>query len=131
MAPSTGTVLVHALAIASLFFCFLCNFYMQYFRGSHALPCVSYSALALSKVCSCVFRASHACHVCPILFLVLRNVSFIDSKALFAFHRTASSNAGFSFQSKGMSTLTKPISSRVSLAHTCTSVHVPHFISNK
>ena len=43
MAPSTGTVLIRALAIASLFFCFFMQLYMH------------------------CFRSSYACHACPIL----------------------------------------------------------------
>ena len=57
----------------------------------------------------------------------------------FAFRGTASSNAGFSFQSEGMTTLTNlsprvyhcaALSTYLPQAHTCTSVHVPHYITN-
>ena len=53
--------------------------------------------------------------------------------------QAASSNAGFSFQSEGMTTLTNrsprvyhcaALRTYLSQAHTCTSVHVPHFTTN-
>ena len=53
--------------------------------------------------------------------------------------QAASSNVGFSFQSEGMTTLTNrsphvyhcaALRTYLSQAHTCTSVHVPHFTTN-
>ena len=70
-----------------------------------------------------------------LLLSCLLNVSSRD----FAFRGTASSNAGFSFQSEGMTTLTNrsprvyhcaALRTYLPQAHTCTSVHVPHFTTN-
>ena len=67
MEPSTGTVLVRAWAIVSLFFRFFNATYMQFQKFS-CLPCVSSSALPLQSLLL-HFRASRACHACPIHFL--------------------------------------------------------------
>ena len=99
MAPSTGVVLVRLLAIASLFFRFYATLHVMFQRLS-CLPCVSYSSLA-SPVCSCVSES---------FMLTMRVLFFfLSPQCIFhfvAFYGTASSNASFSFQSKGMTTLT-------------------------
>ena len=96
MAPSTGAVVVHALAIASLFFRFLCNFTM--FQRLSCLPCVSYSALASPK--SALAFQSLPCLPCVSYSFLVTTMYLPYSLRLFAFHGTASSNADFSFQSK-------------------------------
>ena len=53
MAPSIGTVLVRVLAIASLFFRFLCNFTCNV-SEAHMLAMRVLFCSSLSKVCSCV-----------------------------------------------------------------------------
>ena len=115
MALSISTVLVRALAIASLFFHLLCNFTCN----------VSEALILAMRV---------------LLLSCLLNVSSRDSKALLRFAGLLySSNAGFSFQSEGMTTLTNrspyvyhcaALRTYLSQAHTCTSVHVPHFTTN-
>ena len=75
-----------------------------------------------------------------LLLSCLLNVSSRDSKALLRFAGLlAVLNAGFSFQSEGMTTLTNrsprvyhcaALRTYLPQAHTCTSVHVPHFITN-
>ena len=90
---------------------------------------------SLSKVCSCVSEALMLA-MRVLLLSCLLNVSSRDS---FAFRGTASSNADFSFQSEGMTTLTNrsprvyhcaALRTYLPQAHTCTSVYVPHFTTN-
>ena len=59
-----------------------------------------------------------------------------ETQGSFAFRGTASSNAGFSFQSEGMTILTNrsprvyhcaALRTYLPQVHTCTSVHFPHF----
>ena len=83
MAPSTGTVLVRALAIASLFFHFLCNFTCDVSEALMLAIRVPFSS-SLSKVCSCVSEALMLA-MRVLLLSCLLNVSSIDSKALLRF----------------------------------------------
>ena len=72
-------------------------------------------------------------------YFLVSSMYLPETLGSFAFRRTASSNAGFSFQSEGMTTLTNrsprvyhcaALRTYLPQAHTCTSVHVPHFITN-
>ena len=138
MALSISTVLVCALAIASLFFHLLCNFTCNVSEALMLAMCVLFCS-SLSKVCSCVSEALMLA-MRVLLLSCLLNVSSRGSKALLRFTGLLySSNAGFSFQSEGMTTLTNrsprvyhcaALRTYLSQAHTCTSVHVPHFTTN-
>ena len=125
MAPSTGTVLVRALAIAYLFFRFLCNFTCNvseaFMLSKRVLFCSS-----LSKVCSCISEPLMLA-MRVLFFSCLRNVSFIDSKTLLHFTGLLAVMRASIFK-VGHDHTHKPISSCVSLVHTCTSVHVPHYL---
>ena len=94
------------------------------FQRLSCLPCVSYFALASQK--SALAFQSLSCLPC-VSYSFLVSAMYLPQTLLFAFHGTASSNAGFSFQSKGMTTLINDHLG-VSLVHTCTSVHVPHYL---
>ena len=132
------TVLVRALAIASLFFRLLCNFTCNVSEALMLAMRVLFCS-SLSKVCSCVSEALMLA-MSVLLLSCLLNVSSRDSKVLLRFAGLLySSNAGFSFQSEGMTTLTNrsprvyhcaAMRTYLPQAHTCTSVHVPHFITN-
>ena len=119
--------------------------------------CVLFNS-SLSKVCSCVSEAlmlamlvlfcsslSKVCScVSELLILAMRILLFscplnVSSRDSFAFRGTTSSIGGFSFQSEGMTTLTNrsfrvyhcaALRTYLSQAHTCTSVHVPHYTTN-
>ena len=138
MALSISTVLVRALAIASLFFRLLCNFTCNVSEALMLAMRVLFCS-SLSKVCSCVSEAL-VLAMRVLLLSCLLNISSRDSKALLRFALTASNNAGFSFQSEGMTTLTNrspgvyhcaALRTYLPQAHTCTSVHVPHFTNNE
>ena len=105
MALSISTVLVRALAIASLFFRLLCNFTCNVSEALMLAMRVLFCS-SLSKVCSCVSELLMLA-IRILLFYCLLNVSSRDSKALLRFARLLySSIAGFSFQIEGMTTLT-------------------------
>ena len=99
---------------------------------------IIFETLLYSCTCSCVSEALMLA-MRVLLLSCLLNVSSRDSKALLRFAGLlAVLNAGFSFQSEGMTTLTNrsprvyhcaALRTYLPQAHTCTSVHVPHFIT--
>ena len=97
--------------------------------------------------CTCTMHIAHddvfqtfSCLPCVSYYFLSPQCIFQRLKGSFAFCGTASSIAGFSFQSEGMTTLTNRSCvyhcaalrtyMYLSQAHTCTSVHVPHFTTN-
>ena len=108
------------------------------FQRLSCLQCVSYSALASPKFVLVFQRLS--CLPCVSHYFLVSSMYLPETlKGSFAFRGTASSNAGFFFQSEGMTTLTNrsprvyhcaALRTYLSQAHTCISVHVPHFITN-
>ena len=82
---------------------------------------------------------SFSCLPCASYYFLVSSMYLPETLRLFCVSRDASSIAGFSFQSEGMTTIINR-SSRVyhcaalrtylSQAHTCTSVHAPHFTTN-
>ena len=100
MAPSIGLSPCKCVGNSFLILPFFMQLYMRLFQRLSCLPCVSYSALASPK--SVLAFQSLSC-------LPYVSCSFPVSAMylpLTLIHSTASSNAGFSFQSKGMTTLT-------------------------
>ena len=98
---------------------------------------MSYSALASPKSVLVFQRLSYL--PCVSYYFLVSSMYLPETLRLFAFRGTASSNAGFSLQSEGMTTLTNrspyvyhcaALRTYLPQAHTCTSVHVPHFITN-
>ena len=101
------------------------------------MQCVSYSALASLK--SVLVFQSFSCLPCVSYYFLVSSMYLPETLRLFCVSGTSSSIAGFSFQSEGMTTLTNrsprvyhcaALQTYLSQAHTCTSVHVPHFTTN-